>query len=608
MYADRYFVDRESGTYSDTCAAFGLAHLLSRALQDTGRSPQVSLKDYGTTYLLELGTPMTADIVDQAKYPAELLRVIQNEQANDGPPNYPLGEYIALLRSKTAAADGEADTEQAAQRELPDDFNVLGLVEQLQGDGLLNRLAEQLWKYRQHYPAFLRIALSVYTDTPNRLREGRDEFASWRHVNKANDFQRDDSLLAVFSPAWQKSINRAKPDSAENKNQDGFWLPEYLKMVGMPKCALVVSVRSGNSKFGDEDKKVYALAPVTVDLQTHTSVMKAFRRGIYRSSSIRADITVLLNYTEEFLSYIQHVGQKQRFGKVSHAVSGFYCAYFKKSSKQRSALSLTNLPFLQLPAWVRFRNDVPTGEEIGVYQSTIEHQREVLFYRYNESGKFEDFLDESKSEGHELLRCYREFLSASSLAAILDFFAGFAALVMQQASKQKPGQPSTYKQFNLTEVRRLILLMEPTLHDIIDDQGFQAVARAVRLCTVTAQWLKATKKKKPQHEIRYGLAQELKRKAPFKDEFTAAIMEFINTYQTENARYKERGGSNIHQVTTTHVRRLANLIDLCPGGSAEPVASLLLAYGYAFDDSRSEQEEEQEATDSTTDDSQGVTP
>jgi hypothetical protein len=379
-------------------------------------------------------------------------------------------------------------------------------------------------------------------------------------------------------------------------------------MVGMPNCALVVSVRSGNSKFGDEDKKVYALAPITVDLQTHTSVMKAFRGSIRRSSSIKADIAVLLNYTEEFLKYIERPGKRQRFGKVSDVVGGFYCAYFKKSSRQRSAFSLTNLPFLQLPTWVRFQNKVPTGEEIGEYQSIIKHQQEILFYRYSDSGNFEDFLDENKSEGHDLLHLYREFLSGGSLVAMLDFFAGLAALIMQQASKQKPGQQSTYKQFNLTKVRRLILLMEPTLKEIIDDDGFQAVARAVRLCTVTAQWLKATKKKKPQHEIRYGLAQELKRKAPFKDEFTSSIMEFINQYQTENARYRERGGTNIHQVTTTHVRRLAALIDDCPGNSAEPVASLLLAYGYAFDDSRSEHEEEQEATDSTTDATQGVTP
>ena len=68
MYTDHYFVDREMGTYSDACAAFGLAYLLSRALQDAGLTPQVTLKDCGTAYLLQLATPMTQEIVDKAQY------------------------------------------------------------------------------------------------------------------------------------------------------------------------------------------------------------------------------------------------------------------------------------------------------------------------------------------------------------------------------------------------------------------------------------------------------------------------------------------------------------------------------------------------------------
>jgi len=121
MYTDHYFVDREMGTYSDVCAAFGLAFLLSRTLQDAGRTPQVTIKDCGTAYLLQLATPMTQEIVDKAQYPAELLRVIQDERIPDGPPHYPLKEYIGLLSSKTASAAGQIDVEQSAQNELPDD-------------------------------------------------------------------------------------------------------------------------------------------------------------------------------------------------------------------------------------------------------------------------------------------------------------------------------------------------------------------------------------------------------------------------------------------------------------------------------------------------------
>jgi hypothetical protein len=124
----------------------------------------------------------------------------------------------------------------------------------------------------------------------------------------------------------------------------------------------------------------------------------------------------------------------------------------------------------------------------------------------------------------------------------------------------------------------------PTLQEIISDAGFIEVSRAIRLSTVTAQRLKA-RGIKPGHEIRYGLAQELKRKAPFKTEFVAALMEFVNTYQTENARQRDRGKKNIHEVSVSHLQSVCALLDRCPT-DAEPVASLLIAFGYAFDDTR----------------------
>jgi len=587
IYTDRYFVDREAGTYSDSLAAFGLAYLLSRVLQDAGVSQQVTIKDYGTTYLVQLATPLTLDMVARATYPDELLPFIQNEAHPEGAKHYPLGEYIAILKSRTASTAAKGDAEQAIQQEIPDDFNVLGLVEQLQGDGLLNRFATRLWKYKESdpkfYPDLLHLVLSIYAETPNNLAVGREGFAAWRKTKGATDFDVDDSLLAIYNPTWQKSINRSKPDSAENKNQKGFWLSEYLKMVGLPRCALAVSVRSGHSQFIEEDKKVYVLAPASVDIQSHESIMKGFRSSIYRTTSIKADIEVLLKYVEAFLMYLQPSQQRRGFRKARDTVDGFYCAYFKKSSKQRSALSLTNLPFLQLPAWIRFQ-DVPTENEIALYQGIVQHQRDVLFYRYSDNGKFEDFVDENKSGGNSLLHQYREFLSGGSLPALLDFYAGFGALIMQQASQKK-----SFRQFETSQIRRLLETMTPTLQETLDNEGFREVARAIRLCTVTAQRLKS-KKIKTQHEIRYGLAQELKRKAPFKNEFTAAIMEFIHQYQAENARARERGKSNIHEVTTTDVRNFSSLIDACPGDSAEPVASLLLAFGYAYDDDPKEEE------------------
>ena len=590
IFSDKYYVDCESGTYSDALTAFGLANVLSRALQDGGQSPQVTIRNLGTAYLLQLEATLTEELIAKANYPDELLPLIQDAPHPEGATHYPLNEYLSRLTARTAEAAGAADAEQAAQFEPPSDLGIYRIIEQLQGDGLLNRVSNLLWKHRTQYPELLTIALGIYEETPNRVAEGRRHFSTWKRRTKSASFVADETLLAIFNPLWQKSINSPKPDGSENKNYKNFWIPEWLKIIGMPKAGLSVSVRTGRERrrFSEEDKKVYVLAPAYIGLQNHSDIMRDFQRSVYSASAVKADIAVLLNYSEALLLYAERGGAIPRFARARDAVDGFYTVYFKKSGTQRSAYSLTNLAFIQLPGWVRLPEPATT-EAIAEYQNIIKAHRDVLFYRYPTAGGFTDFIDESTGEGNDMLRQYREFLSGGSLEALLDFFAAFASLLMQHLARGE----KTW-QFQLTQLRRLLLLMEtntkPTLQEILNDDGFQEVARAIRLATVTAQWLKA-KKIKSSHEIRYGLAQELKRKAPFKDAFVAALMKFINQYQAENARYRERGGSNIHQVTTTHVERIVALLDHCGGDGAEPVASLLIAYGYAYDDSRAEEDE-----------------
>jgi hypothetical protein len=590
MFVDKYYVDCESGTYSDALTAFGFANVLSRAMQDGGQSPEVTIRNLCTTYLLQLEAPLTEEIVRKASYPHEILPFIQNDRHPEGAAHYPLRDYLSRLRAQTAGTVEAADSEQAAQFELPSDLGIYSIIEVLQGDGLINRVAARLWGQRRQYSELLRIALGMYCQTPNRVEEGRRAFAAWKRCGRDANFKSDDALLAIFNPAWQKSINSARPAGSENKNYKGFWIPEWLKMVGMPHSGLLVSVRSGRERgrFSEEDKKVYVLAPARIGLQNHSAIMKDFQRSLYSASAVKADIIVLLTYSDKLLLYVEREGRIPRFARFRDAVEGFYTAYFKKSGRQRSAYSLTNLAFLQLPGWVKLPQPV-TVEAISEFRRLIDSQREVLLYRYPSAGGFADFIDESTGEGNHLLRQYREFLSGGSLEALLDFFTGFACLLIRQLARGEK-----VRQFQLSQLRRLLLLMEtsmkPTLEEIISDDGFQEMARAIRLSTVTAQRLKS-KDIRTHHEIRYGLAQELKRKAPFKIEFVAALMKFVNQYQAENARYRERGGLNIHEVTTTHLQRIIGLIDRCGGHGAEPVASLLIAYGYAYDDIRTEEDE-----------------
>jgi hypothetical protein len=80
------------------------------------------------------------------------------------------------------------------------------------------------------------------------------------------------------------------------------------------------------------------------------------------------------------------------------------------------------------------------------------------------------------------------------------------------------------------------------------------------------------------------LFHDFKRKARFPDQFIAALSEFVNTYDVQNARREEhlRGkrGRRRARLTVGDLDRVMELVDHY---GSETVAMLLIAYGSARD-------------------------
>ncbi|NLW16859.1 MAG: hypothetical protein GX033_04300 [Firmicutes bacterium] len=127
--------------------------------------------------------------------------------------------------------------------------------------------------------------------------------------------------------------------------------------------------------------------------------------------------------------------------------------------------------------------------------------------------------------------------------------------------------------------------MSYQLRSVIDNSGFQNIAAAIRRSTVSAQYRKAISGKQV-FEFKYGLAQEWKQKMRFKDKFVAALADFVQQYNNENARHVEQDKETRPRITT---RDLDQVIDLIEQYGSELVGMLLLAYGYAKE---SKEEEE----------------
>src|SRR5690606_23590205 len=100
---------------------------------------------------------------------------------------------------------------------------------------------------------------------------------------------------------------------------------------------------------------------------------------------------------------------------------------------------------------------------------------------------------------------------------------------------------------------------------------------AIRQSTVIAQWRK--KEGDRRYDVRYGLGQEMVRKSQYRDEFIAALSDFLHRYNAENAQVMEsRSGPYRRRVRTSDIEEILQLID---EHGSDLVCKLLVAFGYA---------------------------
>lgn len=145
---------------------------------------------------------------------------------------------------------------------------------------------------------------------------------------------------------------------------------------------------------------------------------------------------------------------------------------------------------------------------------------------------------------------------------------------MQQLTKGN----NFIRTFKIESLTKLYNFMEPSLIDIIQNDGFKAIASAIRKSTVTLQY---TPKDQRKFEIRYGLAQQLQNKSKSKLDLTTFIGEFIGAYNAETGRYAEKNNGKAIRanVKDAELIQFYNLLDINP---SRLIGALLSSYGFAL--------------------------
>ncbi len=579
MYQSTYYIGKSSQTFADNLAAFGLAFVINSLAQ--GRA-EVRLEDAGDAFAIFCEPALQAEWVQDAQFfaGAPFLITIDNKThqkmakgANVQVNDLPIGGAVAVDYAEEKERTNQfhewrkglppAEQKALAQGKLipavPSPHPDWDLFRAINPAALqaYNQLVGEWWQGRQAFAAMLDILLQMTAQMPNDLARAEK---AWEDLGKKKQWKvvKRVSASQLINPAQGKGSNAVKAVWAAPGNLDNFWMLEWLKMVGLRYGGFTKLVR------GVKDRKTYALIPARLGWgSTHLKVMEKFQQRMAGgANAIQMDILAALRYTQVLIEHIEEANSEdlvaQFLGHPASAfVQGMQTAFYKDMG---NAIAIMNIASINLPQWVK----PATPQDFqSLKEALAEHE---LIVRV---------LNESHSEEYDLLKLYRDFLSANEMTPFFRFTTAYSAFIMHQLEKRQFVRP-----FTISTLETLFMNSDDTnktFSQIVQNSGFKNIAYAIRHSTVIPQGHKV--KGRPSVEVRYGLGQQLARKAAYPQDFLAEIAEFIHLYNAENAQLREHNRNPFRKnISTEDIEALTGLIDRF---GSKVICSMLVAYGYA---------------------------
>lgn len=567
---ETFFVDKASGTFADVLAAYGLARLLGDLLakqEGAYADADVRLHDDGPAYRL-ICTPAldeaTLDRVHTPFLPGEAKVVQTVKNASGLPADLAHARFLVDYESERdrrnaffAALNNMTAEDRREALRAPDVHPHWDILRAVNPGALVgyNALLLNWWAVQDVLPDVLRLILALYATSPNDMDAAATAWKQLCKVHGLDGVKDQATALQLLNPDQGKGQNRAKANSLRMDNVKGFWIPELLKVVGFYEAAQTRTLR------GAKDRKTFVLTPIEIDLSEHRPVMARFQNlNRFAETAARADILAALYYTRAMLEHVQERSEAGLAALIyarrqpKRVVAGFHVAFYKDLG---NAVATMNLSFINLPGWVIVEN----AEDVTAYLQVLEEHVAIV-----------RGLDESHSDAFGLLQDYRDFLSGDDLEAFFRFTNSYAGYIIGQRERNRP-----VRQLTTDNLRRLIVGTDRKLAPILESEGFKNIAYAIRQSTVTAQFRKGQGDRR--YDVRYGLGQELARKANYPDEFIAELSDFLHKYNAENAQVMEnRPGPYRRNVRTADIDDIVRLIDEY---GSKTICNLLIAYGYA---------------------------
>jgi len=531
----KFYVFKESGTFSDTLEFLGLVRLIKNIFQNDFFS--IIMYDKGTFYQLELEKE-----IDLEKLTIDffyLFRYITKKNEDGNTYNFPIINYDTekeIVDKYYKLKSNERKKEETPKPHK--DYDIIRLLSGING----YRVAFNNWlQYKDNFNDFLKFLLEYYSQFDIFKRD--DLYKDFNKKYTMKNLEKINALQDI-NPDKGKGINKTKANSVTpNAYSKILWFKQLLKFAGLWE--------GGISKYFNKDYKTYVITPFEINYNYFSAVFNDIKTNLSGKTSIKFDIIIQLNLIEKLIYHHKNYTENWNIFEPKRVISGIQFAYYKNLG-QRPAV--TNIGFLGIPQIMKVKNEEDGNKWIEV----IKEHKNII-----------GSINDSHSSNIEMLINYREFMSSGNFKHFFEFCFGYGTYLISK-DKLEP-------YMILTKNRMEVLFMSETnFNEILENEGFKAIANAIRNSTIKPATSKDPNAKK---NIVFGLSNKLKIASRNKELFVEEIANFVKSYNEKNMLSDYHGKEHHKYITDEEFKKFVELIDNS-NISVKTIAGLLVAYGY----------------------------
>lgn len=551
----RYIVHKKSGTYSELLETYGLANLLHKIF-DAVNLPDTDVVITDKEYCFEVSTgiDITDDIISKLKY-FPLFKYIK-QKADSDVSIYP--DYYDYPKQN--------EWKKERQKGLNDAYKIKDVSEKQKEVERINKIYETEKPRDVEFDVYSEIIVpnnfAGFDKLYSNIMDNHDNFTvlvkfmldyyqgkNTKQPKELNINENKPTALQLYNPNRGKGLKADKANTVAGGNFKLSWISETMKISGALSDMICQRVKVGSNY----DLKVFVPEYKQLKYEKKYVLIPRFKKYAKGNTPIKIDVLYILLFTKLLIENTEFSGRRR---KIKDIVTGLHSVYQKDLGQNKAVI---NIGFIQIPDFV----EIGSKDDVHQWTEVIDDQIRII-------GGLKEEHDATPG-----LMMYRDFISGSNIHDFFKFSYWYAEYLMSQLSKQNKPRAFTINSLNM--FYNSMDNQEISLKTIIENDGFKAVAEAIRKSTVSLQYLPKDKRK---YEIRYGVVQALQTKSKTKTDLAEYIGEFISLYNAETSRKAEKEDRAFRK--NVREDKLSQFYELLENHSSKLVGSLLASYGFAL--------------------------